>query len=60
MHNIEAVYFFTLIFTILVFFRHSVKIISSLLDEEPKGLTSRELIFLGLSISYILTYIKFL
>jgi hypothetical protein len=59
MHNIDSIYFFVFIFTILVFIQNSIKIISSLLDEEPKGLTSRELIILGLSISYITTYINY-
>jgi hypothetical protein len=59
MHNIESIYFFIFIFTILVFFQNSVKIISSLLSEEPKGLSNRELIILGLSISYIITYFNY-
>lgn len=61
MHNIESVYFFILVFTILVSLKNVLKFMSALLQREPKPLdySNRELIFLGLSISYIITYIFF-
>ena len=59
MHNIEKIYFFIFVFTILVSLRHALKFIGALLEKEPKPLvySNRELITLGLSISYIITYI---
>lgn len=61
MHNIESVYFFILVFTILVSLKNVLKFMSALLQREPKPLdySNRELIILGLSISYIITYIFF-
>lgn len=59
MHNIETIYFFIFVFTILVMLKNITKFISSLLSSEPKQLVynNRELIFLGLSLSYLITYI---
>ena len=61
MHNIESIYFFILVFTILVSLKNVLKFMSALLQREPKPLdySNRELIILGLSISYIITYIFF-
>ena len=61
MHNIESLYFFILVFTILVSLKNVLKFMGALLQREPKPLdySNRELIFLGLSISYIITYIFF-
>ncbi len=61
MHNIESVYFFILVFTILVSLKNVLKFMGALLQREPKPLdySNRELIFLGLSVSYIITYIFF-
>ncbi len=61
MHNIESIYFFILVFTILVSLKNVLKFMSALLQREPKPLdySNRELIFLGLSVSYIITYIFF-
>lgn len=58
MHNIEAIYLFVFVFSILVALKNVGKFISALLQKEPKPLSygNRELIFLGLSISYIITY----
>jgi hypothetical protein len=41
--------------------RHGLKIVRALLEKNPKPLvyTNRELIILGLSLSYIITFIKF-
>ncbi len=52
MHNIDALYFFIFVFTILVSLKNVTKFISALTQREPKPLTYsvRELIFLGLSI----------
>ena len=59
MHNIDAIYFFVFVFTILVSLKNVTKFIGALLQREPKPLvySNRELIFLGLSLSYIITYI---
>jgi hypothetical protein len=59
MHNIETIYLFIFVFTILVVFKNITKFISALLSSEPKLLVynNRELIFLGLSLSYLITYI---
>lgn len=59
MHNIETIYLFIFVFTILVTLRNVAKFVSALLQKEPKPLvySNRELIFLGLSLSYIITYI---
>jgi hypothetical protein len=59
MHNIETIYLFIFLFTILVVFKGITKFISALLSSEPKQLVygDRELIFLGLSLSYLITYI---
>ena len=61
MHNIESIYFFILVFTILVSLKNVLKFMGALLQKEPKPMvySNRELIFLGLSISYIITYIFF-
>jgi len=59
MHNIETIYLFIFVFAILVVFKNTTKFISALLSSEPKLLVynNRELIFLGLSLSYLITYI---
>jgi hypothetical protein len=62
MHNIESIYYFIFIFSLLVIAKNKIKFISALLSENPKplGIGNGELIILGLSISYIFTYLKFL
>lgn len=59
MHNIDTIYFFIFVFSILVTFRHVARFIGALLQKEPKPMVygSRDLIYLGLSLSYIITYI---
>lgn len=59
--NLESVYFFIFIFSILVSLKNSFKFISALLQSDPKPIvySNRELIFWGLSISYLITYLKF-
>lgn len=59
MHNINTIYLFIFVLTVLVSLRHGLKIVSALLEKNPKPLayTNRELVILGLSISYIITYI---
>jgi hypothetical protein len=59
MHNIESIYFFIFVFTILVVLKNITKFISALLSKDPKpiGYSNRELIFLGLSLSYLITYL---
>jgi hypothetical protein len=59
MNNIENILLFIFVFTILTTLRATFRILGSLLQKEPKPLqfNNRELIFLGLSISYIITFI---
>jgi len=59
MINIENLFFFIFIFSTLILLRSSGKFMSTLLQKEPKPLylSDRELILLGTSISYIITYI---
>lgn len=59
MHNIESIYLFIFVFTILVLIKNITKFIGALLSKNPKPLVynNRELIFLGLSLSYFITYI---
>jgi|694.fasta_scaffold28975_13 hypothetical protein len=59
MSDINTLYLFVFIFSILVILRSVIKLISSLFKEVPEkySLYYGELIFLGLSISYITTYI---
>ena len=59
MHNINAIYFFIFVFTILVALSNVLKFLRVLLQKEPKPLvlSNRELLLLGVSISYFITYI---
>ena len=59
MHNIETIYFFIFVFTILVSLKNAAKFLGALLQKEPEPMvySDRELIFLAISISYIITYI---
>jgi hypothetical protein len=59
MHNIEAIYLFIFVFTILVSLKNVTKFVGALLQKEPKPMvySNRELILLGVSISYIITYL---
>lgn len=59
MHNVDTIYFFIYVFTLLVLVKNASKVVGALLQKEPKPLfySNRELIYLGLSISYIITYI---
>jgi hypothetical protein len=59
MHNIDAIYLFIFVFTILVSLKNVTKFVSALLQKEPKPMvySNRELILLGVSISYIITYL---
>ena len=59
MHNIDTIYFFIFVFTILVSLKNATKFIGALLSREPKPLvySNRELIYVALSISYIITYL---
>lgn len=59
MNNTDSVYFFIFVFTILIVLRNFTRLISTLLQSNPKPLilSNRELIILGLSISYLTTYI---
>ena len=61
MHNIDSIYFFIFVFTILVSLKNVTKIMGALLQREPKPIqfSNRELIIVGLSISYIITYILY-
>jgi len=59
MHNIDTIYLFIFVFTILVSLNNVTKFLSALLQKDPKPMvySNRELIFLGISISYIITYL---
>lgn len=59
MHNIETLYLFIFVFTIFVTLKNITKFIGALLQSTPKPMvfSDKELLYLGLSISYILTYI---
>jgi hypothetical protein len=59
MHNIESIYFFIFVFTILVVLRNITKFVGALLSKDPKPMVygNRELIFLGLSLSYLITFL---
>jgi hypothetical protein len=59
MHNINTIYFFIFVFTILVTLSNVLKFLRALLQKEPKPLvlSNRELLLLGVSISYFITYI---
>jgi hypothetical protein len=59
MINIDAICLFMFIFSILVSLKNVTKFIRALLQKEPQPLfySNRELIFLGISISYIITYL---
>lgn len=61
MLNVNAIFHFTFIFSILVISRILFKFLGTLLQKEPNPLvlSNRELIFAGLSISYLFTYISF-
>jgi hypothetical protein len=59
MHNIDTIYFFIFVFSILVVLKNTSKILVALLEKTPKPLvySNRELLVLALSISYIITFI---
>lgn len=60
MHNIDTIYLFIFVFTILVTLLNVLKFLRALLQKEPKPLVlgNRELILLGISISYLVTYLS--
>ncbi len=59
MLNIENIFLFLFIFSILTNLRVVIKFISALLQDPPQKLvlSSRELFFNGLMLSYLITYI---
>lgn len=59
MSDFNTIYLFVFIFSMLTVLRTVFRFIVSLLQESPQKLvlSSRELIFLAISISYCLTYI---
>lgn len=61
MLNVDTVFFYTFVFSILVISRLLFKFLGTLLQKEPKPLvlSNRELIFTGLVISYLITYLNF-
>jgi hypothetical protein len=60
MHNINTIYFFIFVFTILVSLLNVFKLLRALLQKEPQPLVlgNRELLLLGVSISYLITYLS--
>ena len=61
MLNISTIFFFVFVFAILVVIKNAFKFIGALLQKEPHPMvmSNGELIILGLSISYIITYFYF-
>jgi hypothetical protein len=59
MNNIDTIFLFLFIFSILTIARLVVKFVGALLLTPPQkmGLSSGSLIFHGLTLSYIITYI---
>lgn len=59
MLNLETIFLYFFIFSILTTIRVVIKFISALLQNPPQKLElgGRELIFYGTSISYLITYI---
>jgi len=59
MNSIETIYLFVFVFSVLTVLRTVFGFISTLLQSNPERviLSNRVLIYLGLSMSYIITYI---
>jgi hypothetical protein len=57
MVNIDTIFLFVFIFSILTSLRLVMKFISALLQPEKNKFGSRELVIYGLFISYLITYI---
>lgn len=59
MYNSDSIFVFIFIFSILVSLKSIFKIFTALLQTEPKPLiwTNKEILILGISISYIITYL---
>jgi hypothetical protein len=59
MYSLETIFLFIFIFTILFVTRITFKFITTLMKNPPEQfvLLRRELVFFGLSLSYILTYL---
>jgi hypothetical protein len=59
MFSLDSLFLFVFIFSILTIVRICVRFISSLFQNPPQRLilNNRELLFLGFTISYIITYL---
>lgn len=59
MYNIETIFLFVFIFSVLTVLRTVFMFLSTLLQNQPEKivLSSRVLIYIGLSMSYIITYL---
>jgi len=59
MTNIETIYLFGFIFSTILLVRTALKFIISLLQTKPEKmvLSNREILFNGLSLSYLITYL---
>jgi hypothetical protein len=57
MLNVETIFLYVFVFSILVTLRLLTKFISALLHPEEKILRGRELIIHGIFLSYFITYI---
>lgn len=59
MTNIESLFLFTFIFTSLTILKVVFRFTRALLQDPPQPfmISNRELVFLGLSVSYFLTYL---
>jgi hypothetical protein len=59
MYNIDTIFLYLNVFSILFVLRVSYKFISALLSNPPRKLIlgNRELIFFGVSLAYVITYL---
>jgi hypothetical protein len=59
MTNINTIYLFVFVFSAILLMRTTFKFIISLLQSNPERmvLSSREILFNGLSLSYLITYL---
>ena len=59
MTSLDTIYLFVFVFSVIAVFRLAFRFLISLLQEQPNKmvLSGRETIFLGLFMSYIITYL---
>jgi hypothetical protein len=59
MYKLESIFLFSFIFSVLTVLRTVIRFIGTLLQSQPERivLSNRVLIYLALSVSYIITYL---